>query len=67
MPRPPSAPRRERGELFGPGFTLFADILLVGLSALLAWSVPMLIPLLPGPLAFAATVVDLRSAPPSRS
>ncbi|MFC5834507.1 hypothetical protein [Nonomuraea insulae] len=33
------------------------------LTALLAWSIPLLIPLLPGPLAFAATAVDLRSTP----
>ncbi|WP_329459570.1 hypothetical protein [Streptomyces sp. NBC_01497] len=33
------------------------------LAALLAWSIPLLIPLLPGPLAFAATVVDIRSTP----
>lgn len=32
------------------------------LAALLAWAVPLLLPLLPGPLAFAATVADLRSA-----
>ncbi|MGY0021741.1 hypothetical protein [Streptomyces sp. cg35] len=31
------------------------------LSALLAWSMPLMVPLLPGPLAFAATVVDLRA------
>lgn len=31
------------------------------LAALLAWSMPLLIPLLPGPLALAATAVDLRS------
>ncbi|MCC4313759.1 hypothetical protein [Streptomyces malaysiensis] len=40
------------------------SLLLAGavlLSGLLAWSIPLLIPLLPGPLAFAATVVDLRS------
>ncbi|MGQ4515362.1 hypothetical protein [Streptomyces sp. DW26H14] len=35
----------------------------VVLAGLLAWSIPLLIPLLPGPLAFAATVVDLRSGP----
>ncbi|MFE9610830.1 hypothetical protein [Streptomyces sp. NPDC006012] len=35
----------------------------VVLAGLLAWSIPLLIPLLPGPLAFAATVVDIRSAP----
>lgn len=33
----------------------------VVLAALLVWSMPLLVPLLPGPLAFAATVVDLRS------
>jgi hypothetical protein len=31
------------------------------LAVVIAWSVPLLVPLLPGPLAFAATVVDLRS------
>ncbi|MGW4387723.1 hypothetical protein [Streptomyces sp. NPDC004685] len=31
------------------------------LSVVLAWSIPLLTPLLPGPLAFAATVVELRS------
>ncbi|MFI7386204.1 hypothetical protein [Streptomyces sp. NPDC049813] len=37
------------------------------LAAVLAWSMPLLVPLLPGPLAFAATVVDLRSpAPPKK-
>ncbi|PPS91272.1 hypothetical protein [Streptomyces sp. MH60] len=42
---------------------LRGTLLLAGavvLAALLAWSIPVLIPLLPGPLAFAATVVDLR-------
>ncbi|MGW0686910.1 hypothetical protein ACWD2L_26505 [Streptomyces sp. NPDC002754] len=40
------------------------SLLLAGavvLAVLLAWAMPMLVPLLPGPLAFAATVVDLRS------
>ncbi|MFI6699090.1 hypothetical protein ACIBJC_08955 [Streptomyces sp. NPDC050509] len=32
----------------------------VPLAVLLAWSIPLLVPLLPGPLAFAATAVDLR-------
>jgi len=32
----------------------------ITLAVLLAWSIPLLLPLLPGPLAFAATVVDLR-------
>ncbi|MFJ6569189.1 hypothetical protein ACIQNU_17365 [Streptomyces sp. NPDC091292] len=32
------------------------------LAVVLAWSMPLLVPLLPGPLAFAATVVDLRSS-----
>jgi hypothetical protein len=31
------------------------------LSVVLAWSIPLLTPLLPGPLAFATTVVELRS------
>ncbi|MFI8002777.1 hypothetical protein [Streptomyces sp. NPDC086010] len=34
----------------------------VVLAALLAWSVPLLVPLLPGPLAFAAAVVEISSA-----
>ncbi|GAA2294307.1 hypothetical protein OKJ48_09460 [Streptomyces kunmingensis] len=41
-----------------------STVLLAGavlLAAVLAWSMPLLVPLLPGPLAFAATVVDLRS------
>ncbi|MFD0021134.1 hypothetical protein [Streptomyces sp. NPDC058382] len=33
----------------------------VVLAVLLAWAIPLLVPLLPGPLAFAATAVDLRS------
>ncbi|MFJ8954333.1 hypothetical protein ACIRO1_29980 [Streptomyces sp. NPDC102381] len=40
------------------------SLLLAGavvLAVLLAWAMPMLVPLLPGPLAFAATAVDLRS------
>ncbi|MYW69375.1 hypothetical protein GTY65_35770 [Streptomyces sp. SID8379] len=36
----------------------------VVLAGLLMWSTPLLLPLLPGPLAFAATVVDLRTAGP---
>ncbi|MET8870385.1 hypothetical protein ABZW11_46255, partial [Nonomuraea sp. NPDC004580] len=32
------------------------------LAVLLAWAIPLLVPLLPGPLAFAAAVVDLRAA-----
>ncbi|MEU1870052.1 MULTISPECIES: hypothetical protein [unclassified Streptomyces] len=42
---------------------LRGTLLLAGavvLAALLAWSIPVLIPLLPGPLVFAATAVDLR-------
>ncbi|MGS2586146.1 hypothetical protein [Streptomyces hebeiensis] len=35
----------------------------VTLAVLLAWSIPPLVPLLPGPLAFAAAVVDLRASP----
>ncbi|MFD0113103.1 hypothetical protein ACFVZL_30395 [Streptomyces sp. NPDC058320] len=41
------------------GALLLAGALL--LSVVLAWSIPLLTPLLPGPLAFAATVVELRS------
>ncbi|MER5948108.1 hypothetical protein ABT127_18840 [Streptomyces sp. NPDC001904] len=37
---------------------LLAAVILAGL---LMWSTPLLLPLLPGPLAFAATVVDLRA------
>jgi len=33
----------------------------VVLAALLGWAMPVLLPLLPGPLAFAATAVDLRA------
>ncbi|MHB9756565.1 hypothetical protein ACYBSK_19525 [Streptomyces sp. BYX5S] len=43
------------------------SLLLAGavlLAALLAWAMPVLVPLLPGPLAFAATAVDLRSPAP---
>ncbi|MEU6439761.1 hypothetical protein [Streptomyces sp. NPDC047046] len=36
------------------------------LAALIAWSMPLLLPLLPGPLAFAATAVDLRATPKTR-
>ncbi|MBU6535320.1 hypothetical protein ACFUIW_30820 [Streptomyces sp. NPDC057245] len=46
------------------------SLLLAGavvLAALLAWSIPVLIPLLPGPLVFAATVVDLRSPETERA
>ncbi|WP_306319607.1 MULTISPECIES: hypothetical protein [unclassified Streptomyces] len=42
------------------------SLLLAGavvLAALLAWAMPMLVPLLAGPLAFAATAVDLRHSP----
>ncbi|WP_030901240.1 hypothetical protein [Streptomyces sp. NRRL F-5126] len=35
------------------------------LAGLLAWSMPLLVPLLPGPLAFAATAVDMRAVSPS--
>ncbi|GAA3725102.1 hypothetical protein [Streptomyces tremellae] len=41
------------------------SLLLAGgalLAGLLAWSIPLLAPLLPGPLAFAATVVEMRFA-----
>ncbi|MFF0223899.1 hypothetical protein [Streptomyces sp. NPDC004629] len=36
------------------------------LAALLAWSMPLLTPLLPGPVALAATAVDLRTTTPQR-
>ncbi|MZD06830.1 hypothetical protein GTW43_17245 [Streptomyces sp. SID5785] len=35
------------------------------LSVVLAWAIPLLLPLLPGPLAFAATAVDLRAQAPA--
>ncbi|WP_262697967.1 MULTISPECIES: hypothetical protein [Streptomyces] len=47
------------------GTLLLAGAVILG--GLLAWSIPLLIPLLPGPLAFAATVVDLRSPADLRS
>ncbi|WP_413105319.1 hypothetical protein [Streptomyces sp. Inha503] len=47
------------------GTLLLAGAVILG--GLLAWSIPLLIPLLPGPLAFAATVVDLRSPMDPRS
>lgn len=55
MPRPPSAPRREPGELFGPGFTLFADMLLVGLLTAV-----LCLPVVTVPAAFAAASATLR-------
>ncbi|NEA38557.1 hypothetical protein [Streptomyces sp. SID11385] len=36
------------------------------LAALIAWAMPLLLPLLPGPLAFAATAVDLRATAKTR-
>ncbi|WP_394436568.1 hypothetical protein [Streptomyces sp. SGAir0957] len=46
-----------------PAALLAAAVLL---AALLAWSIPLLVPLLPGPLAFAATVVELRAPAAAR-
>ncbi|MFD7463297.1 hypothetical protein [Streptomyces tendae] len=49
---------------------LRGTLLLAGavvLAALLAWSIPVLIPLLPGPLVFAATAVDLHFTKAARS
>ncbi|MFJ8752926.1 hypothetical protein ACIREO_26855 [Streptomyces sp. NPDC102441] len=43
-----------------PGGALLLAAAVV-LAVLITWSMPLLIPLLPGPLAFAATVVDVRS------
>ncbi|MEV8544242.1 hypothetical protein [Streptomyces sp. NPDC051572] len=47
--------RREPGELFGPRFTLFADMLAVGLAAAVAS-----LPLITAPTAFAAACAVLR-------
>ncbi|MEV0618412.1 hypothetical protein AB0I81_34150 [Nonomuraea sp. NPDC050404] len=47
--------RREPGEVFGPGFTLFADMLLVGLLTSLAS-----LPVVTAPAAFAAAAATLR-------
>ncbi|WP_405976117.1 hypothetical protein OG496_52610 [Streptomyces sp. NBC_00988] len=47
--------RREPGELFGPRFTLFADMLAVGLAATVAS-----LPLITAPTAFAAACAVLR-------
>nr|WSY49062.1 hypothetical protein OG999_02135 [Streptomyces sp. NBC_00886] len=49
--------RREPGELFGPRFTLFADMLAVGLAAAVAS-----LPLITAPTAFAAACTVLRRA-----
>ncbi|PSK99973.1 hypothetical protein CLV63_102100 [Murinocardiopsis flavida] len=60
MARAPAAPRadrREPGEVFGPGFTLFADMLLVGLLTSAAG-----IPLATVPAAFAAAAATLRGS-----
>ncbi|WP_353940644.1 hypothetical protein ABII15_02830 [Streptomyces sp. HUAS MG91] len=48
---------RTLGDARGSALLLAAVIL----AGLLMWSTPLLVPLLPGPLAFAATVVDLRA------
>jgi hypothetical protein len=49
--------RREPGELFGPRFTLFADMLAVGMAAAVAS-----LPLITAPTAFAAACAVLRRA-----
>lgn len=51
----PPADRREPGELFGSGFTLFADMLLVGLVTAVAC-----LPVVTAPAAFAAASATLR-------
>ncbi|MFJ9624451.1 hypothetical protein [Streptomyces sp. NPDC101181] len=51
----PPADRREPGELFGNGFTLFADMLLVGLVTALSC-----LPVVTAPAAFAAASATLR-------
>ncbi|MEV1023310.1 hypothetical protein [Streptomyces sp. NPDC050264] len=61
-----SAPHRlsPRAALLRSAADPRGTLLLAGavvLAALLAWSMPLLVPLLPGPLAFAATVVELRA------
>lgn len=60
MTHAPAAPRRagrEPGELFGPGFTLFADVLLVGLLTTAAC-----LPVVTAPAAFGAASATLRTA-----
>ncbi|RDG37666.1 hypothetical protein [Streptomyces corynorhini] len=52
-PAPPRD-RREPGEVFGPGFSLFADVLLVGLLTTLAC-----LPVVTAPAAFAAAAACL--------
>ncbi|MFI6348227.1 hypothetical protein [Streptomyces sp. NPDC050560] len=60
---PASAPvvrpeaRKEPGEVFGPGFTLFADMLLVGLLTAVAC-----LPVVTAPAAFAAASASLRES-----
>ncbi|MEU4142816.1 hypothetical protein [Streptomyces parvulus] len=64
LPAPHRLSLREgfRRSVARPRGTLLLAAALVP-AALLAWSIPVLVPLLPGPLAFAATVVDLRDTP----
>ncbi|MFE8910482.1 hypothetical protein [Streptomyces globisporus] len=56
------ADRREPGELFGSGFTLFADMLLVGLVTALAC-----LPIVTAPAAFAAAAATLRDGASGRA
>ncbi|MGW6717861.1 hypothetical protein [Streptomyces sp. NPDC054995] len=58
----PPADRREPGELFGSGFTLFADMLLVGLVTTLAC-----LPVVTAPAAFAAASSTLRDGASGRA
>ncbi|MFC4013630.1 hypothetical protein ACFOY2_40820 [Nonomuraea purpurea] len=60
MSRVPTAPRRDRrepGEVFGPGFTLFADVLLVGVLTSAAS-----LPVVTAPAAIAAAAATLRQS-----
>ncbi|MFE2373886.1 hypothetical protein [Streptomyces sp. NPDC059398] len=52
----PHRDRREPGEIFGPGFSLFADVLLVGLLTTVAC-----LPVVTAPAAFAAAAGTLRA------
>ncbi|MER7202366.1 hypothetical protein CG723_13990 [Streptomyces sp. CB01635] len=52
-----SRDRREPGEVFGPGFSLFADVLLVGLLTTAAC-----LPVVTAPAAFAAASTALRQS-----
>lgn len=54
---PPPADRREPGELFGAGFTLFADMLVLSLATTVAS-----LPVVTAPAAFAAASATLRDS-----